>query len=120
MRNTLTACLLCVFCNAFSQRVSSVTTGVTPMRYSVTGGAFYRYEPGYEVGRVMLPALCGFIGGAMRMDTGRGRAVQTGILFGGAVSIGAWKDRTPKKVLIRAGAFVVGAALGLAINTTAR
>jgi hypothetical protein len=68
----------------------------------------------------MLPGLCGFMGGVMRTDTQRGRAVQTAILFGGVVSIGAWKNRTPKKVLIRAGAFVVGAALGAAIKQTAK
>lgn len=120
MCKLFTICLLCAVCNAQAQRVSSVTPGVTSQRYSVTQGAFERYAPGYEVGRTLLPGLFGFLGGAMRMDTQRGRAVQTCILFGGAVSIGAWKDRTPKKVLIRAGAFVVGAALGFAINQTAR
>jgi len=118
MRSLFIICFLCAVCNAFGQRVSSVTTGVTSPRYSVTNRTFDRYAPGYEVGRVMLPAFCGFLGGAMRTDTQRGRAVQTCILFGGCVSIGAWKDRTPKKVLIRAGAFVVGAALGFAVNQT--
>ena len=77
---------------------------------------FEKSRPSYEVGRAIMPGMLGFMGGAINTETMRGRAVQQAIFFTGAVSIGAWQKRKTKFILLDAGCFLVGAALGFAIG----
>lgn len=102
-RTAITAALLLCLCSLSAQH-----------RKYFERNPYYKYEPSVEIGRVMLPGLLGFVGGAMRTDTQRGRAVQVTLFFGAGVSVGCWKGRKPKHVLMSVGSLLVGTAVGYA------
>lgn len=77
---------------------------------------FERSAPPMEVGRALLPGMLCFLGGAMRTDTQRGRAVQQGLFFSAGVSIGVWGKRERKFYLIDIGCGIAGAALGFGVK----
>ena len=70
----------------------------------------------YEAGRAILPGALGFIGGAMKTDTQRGKFAQQAIFFSATVSIGIGRKRPTKFYLLDLGAGVAGAALGFTVK----
>ena len=74
----------------------------------------------YEVGRAILPALLGFVGGAMYTDNERGRWTQ-GVIFAGAgASVFCWKASKTRDILKRTGAGFAGMTIGFLIKNNLR
>lgn len=68
----------------------------------------------------MLPALLGFVGGAMYTDSERGRWAQGVVFTGVGVSVFCWRGSSKIDILKRAGFGFAGAAIGFLIKNNLR
>ncbi len=68
----------------------------------------------------MLPALLGFVGGAMYTDSERGRWAQGVVFTGVGVSVFCWKGSKTRDILRHAGFGIAGMTIGFLIKNNLR